>query len=77
MNLPAPGAFRAPAGTRGFEHLLLSRLWKLLQAQEQELEAVKVALREQQELTARLEAKLSSIAAGANGGCGWSQPGAG
>jgi hypothetical protein len=37
----------------------------LLLAQERELEAVRAALREQQELTARLEAKLNAAAAGA------------
>jgi hypothetical protein len=44
----------------------LEQIMELLQAQGQELEAVKAALREQQELTARLEAKLN--ASGAGGG---------
>jgi len=37
---------------------------QLLQAQGQELEAVRAALREQQELTIRLEARLNSVVAG-------------
>ncbi len=41
------------------------QIMDLLLAQERELEAVRAALREQQELTARLEAKLNAAAAGA------------
>ncbi len=42
----------------------LEQVMELLQAQGRELEAVRAALREQQELTARLEAKLNSAGAG-------------
>jgi hypothetical protein len=41
------------------------QIMDLLQAQGRELEAVRAALREQQELTARLETRLNSAAAGA------------
>jgi hypothetical protein len=42
----------------------LEQVMGLLQAQGQELEAMRAALHEQQELTARLEAKLNSVVAG-------------
>src|ERR1700737_2050749 len=42
----------------------LEEVMELLQAQGRELEAVRAALREQQELTARLEAKLNSAGSG-------------
>jgi putative porin len=42
----------------------LEQIMELLQAQGRELEAVRAALREQQELTARLEAKLNFAAGG-------------
>jgi hypothetical protein len=44
--------------------LSIERVMELLQAQGRELEAVRAALREQQELTARLEAKINSAGTG-------------
>jgi hypothetical protein len=52
----------------------LDQVMALLQAQGRELEEVRAALREQQELTARLEAKLNSAGAGPTGTVPGAQP---
>jgi hypothetical protein len=58
-----------PASGPSLDHVM-----ELLQSQERELEAVRAALREQQELTARLEAKLNSTGAGAGGAEAGAEP---
>jgi hypothetical protein len=64
---PSPGesvtadAGTPPAGSASGPSL--EQVMDLLQVQGRELEAVKIALREQQELTSRLEAKLNSVRA--------------
>jgi hypothetical protein len=60
--LPNPDENASPAdSTTGPS---LAQVMQLLQAQEQELEAVRAELREQQELTARLQARLNSMVDG-------------
>src|ERR1700688_1185348 len=65
---PSPSESSSPEGgssaTASTAVPSLEQVIELLQAQGQELEAVRAELREQQELTARLEARLNSAVAG-------------
>jgi hypothetical protein len=60
--LPNPDADASPVNSTTGPSL--AQVMQLLQAQGQELEAVRSELREQQELTARLQAMLNSVVAG-------------
>ena len=65
---PNPGESTAPGAGASSEASTptpsLVQVIQLLQAQEEELEVVRAELREQQELTARLQARLNSVVAG-------------